>query len=450
MRQLQPVLWTKGVLLQPQHLQTQDRFLENLIEFQLSTLAVYPWGFSHLEIDREALAGGAIALSAAAGILPDGLLFDLPSSDPPPSPRPLADAWGADQQSLDVYLAIPEYRLGGYNVSAGPQERHTRYAAEVLLRRDENTGLLEKPIQVARKNLRLLLEGEPLEGNSVLRAARVLRTATGGYQLDPRFVPPLLDIEASEYLLSIARRLVEILSTRSAALAGVRRQKNLSLADFGLSDVASFWLLYTINGHLPLFRHLYETRRGHPSILYSAMVALAGTLTTFSSTLHPRQLPSYDHENLSACFTELDEKLRHLLETVVPKNFVSLPLRLMQPSIYATAIEEDRYLRAPQIYLAVGTESMPPDGMKKIPQLMKISSHDGLDRLIRQALPGVGLTHVPNPPSAVPIKRSHQYFLLTQSGPEWEAIARARNLSAYVSAELPDPQLELVLILPPE
>src|SRR6185436_21048030 len=104
MRQLQPVLWTKGVLLQPQHLQTQDRFLENLIEFQLSTLAVYPWGFSHLEIDREALAGGAIALSAAAGILPDGLLFDLPSSDPPPSPRPLADAWGADQQSLDVYL----------------------------------------------------------------------------------------------------------------------------------------------------------------------------------------------------------------------------------------------------------------------------------------------------------------------------------------------------------
>jgi type VI secretion system protein ImpJ len=450
MRQLQPVLWTKGVLLQPQHLQTQDRFLENLIEFQLSTLAVYPWGFSRLEIDREALAGGAIALSAAAGILPDGLLFDLPQSDPPPGPRPLAGAWGADQQTLDVYLAIPEYRLGGYNVAAGPQDRHTRFAAEVLMRRDENTGLLEKPIQVARKNLRLLLEGEPLEGNSVLRAARILRTPTGGYQLDPQFVPPLLDIEASEYLLAIARRLVEILSTRSAALAAVRRQKNLSLAEFGISDVASFWLLYTINGHLPLFRHLYEIRRGHPSVLYSAMVSLAGALTTFSSTLHPRQLPSYDHENLSACFGDLDEKLRHLLETVVPKNFVSLPLRLVQPSIHATAIEQDRYLRAPQIYLAVSAESAPPDVMKKLPQLVKVSSHDGLDRLIRQALPGVGLTHVPNPPSAVPVKRSHQYFLVAQSGPEWDAVVRARNLAAYVSAEVTDPQLELVLILPPE
>lgn len=78
MRQMQPVLWTKGVLLSPQHFQTQDRFLEDLLEFQLSTLAFCPWGFSRLEVDREALAGGSFAIAAAAGILPDGLLFDMP------------------------------------------------------------------------------------------------------------------------------------------------------------------------------------------------------------------------------------------------------------------------------------------------------------------------------------------------------------------------------------
>lgn len=450
MRQLQPVLWTKGVLLNPQHLQTQDRFLEDLIEFQLSTLAVYPWGFSHLEIDREALAGGAIGISAAAGILPDGLLFDMPESDPPPAPRPLEGCWGPDQQSLDIYLSIPEYRLGGYNVSTTPRDRHTRYAAEVLMRRDENTGLAEKPIQVARKNLRLLVQGETLEGSSVLRAARVLRTPTGGYQLDPQFVPPLIDIAANEYLRALARRLVEILSARSAALAGIRRQKNQSLAEFGITDVASFWLLYTINGYLPQFRHLYETRRGHPAVLYSTMVSLAGALTTFSSTLHPRMLPSYDHENLSLCFEELDAKLRVLLDTVVPLNCVSLPLKLVSSSIYATAIDQDRYLRAQQLYLAVSAETTPAEVMRKIPQLVKVSSHDNLDRLIRQALHGVGLTHVPNPPSAIPVKRSHQYFLLSQSGPEWEAIVRARNLSAYVTADMPDPQMELIIILPQE
>lgn len=448
MRQLQPVLWTKGVLLNPQHLQTQDRFLEDSIEFQLSTLTVYPWGFSRLEIDREALAGGAVALSTAAGILPDGLLFDMPQADPPPPPRPLEDSWGPDQEFLDVYLTIPEYRPGGYNVSATSRDRQTRYAAEVLMRRDENTGLAEKPIQVARKNFRLLLQGESLEGSSALRVARLVRSPTGGYQLAPRFVPPLIDISANDYLLAIARRLVEILSAKSSTLAGNRRQKNQSLADFSISDIASFWLLYTINGHLPQLRHLFETRRGHPAGLYSAMLALAGALTTFSTTIHPRLLPSYDHEDLSVCFTDLDEKLRELLETVVPANCVSLPLRLVQPSVYATAVDQDRYFDAPQLYLALSAESNQADLLRKTPQLVKLSSHENIERLIRQALPGIGLTYIAHPPSAVPVKLTHHYFLLNKSGTEWDAVVRARNLAAWVPAEIADPQLELVILLP--
>lgn len=448
MRQLQPVLWTKGVILSPQHLQTQDRFLEDVIEFQLSALTPFPWGFSRLEIDREALAGGAFALSAAAGILPDGLLFDLPYADPAPPPRPLEGCWEPDQAFLEVYLAIPEYRLGGHNVSATPRDRDTRYVAEVLLRRDENTGLSEKPIQVARKNFRLLLGGEPLEGSSVLRVARVGRSATGGYRLDPRFVPPLLDISASEYLVAITRRLVEILSAKSSSLAGARRQKSQSLADFSIADVASFWLLYTVNGHLPQFRHLFETRRGHPAGLFHAMLSLAGALTTFSTELHPRLLPSYDHDDLAACFTDLDEKLRELLATVVPSHCVSLPLRQVQPLVYATAIDQDRYFGAVQMYLAVSAEANQADLLRKTPQLVKLSSHDDVERLIRQALPGVGLTYVPTPPSAVPVKLSHHYFLLNRSGAEWEAVMRARDLAAYVPADVPSPDLELVILLP--
>ena len=252
-----------------------------------------------------------------------------------------------------MFLAIPEYRPGGYNVSAGSRDRNTRYTAEVLLRRDENTGLTEKPIQVARKNLRLLTQGESLEGSSSLRVARVLRSPTGGYQLDPRFVPPVVDISASEYLLSIARRLVEILTAKSSTLAGGRRQKNQSLAEFSIADVASFWLLYTVNGHLPQFRHLFEVRRGHPLQLYHAMLALAGSLSTFSTKIQPRQLPSYNHEDLSGCFGDLDAKLRELLETVVPSNCVTLPLRQVQPLIYATAIERGVLPGAPFLLAAL-------------------------------------------------------------------------------------------------
>src|SRR5215471_19077030 len=255
MKRLQPVIWTKGTLLNPQHLQMQDRFLESNLEFQLNALAFRPWGFSRLRIDQEALANGLVSIGEAAGVFPDGLLFDVPASDAGPPARALADAFDADQESIEIFLAVPNYREQGVNISSSGRDTDVRFRAEYAMVRDENTGLTEKPVQVARKNLRILFEGEMHEGNSVLRVARVKRTPAGLFQLDPRHVPPLLDIAASDYLTAIVRRLVEILSARSSGLAGTRRQKNQSLADFTASDIASFWLLYTINSHFPVFRH---------------------------------------------------------------------------------------------------------------------------------------------------------------------------------------------------
>ena len=451
MRQMQPVLWTKGVLLSPQHLQTQDRFLEDLLQFQLASLTFAPWGFQRLELDREALAGGTLAVAGAAGIFPDGLLFDFPGADAAPAPRPLDELWGGDQTTLDVHLAVPEYRDGGFNVSTAARDRDTRYLAEVLLRRDENTGLAEKPIQVARKNLRLLAGGESLDGSITLPVARVRRAASGEYELDPHFVPPLVDLAASDYLVAMLRRLVEILSARSSALAGTRRQRNQSLADFSITDVANFWLLYTVNTHFPRLRHLYEARRGHPAQLYEAMAALAGALTTFSTRLHPREIPAYDHAAPSPVFTELDEMLRELLETVVPANCVSLPLRQLAQAatVHAVALDQDRYFAAPQLYLAVSAQLAPQDLATRAPHAFKVSSADNIERLIRQALSGMALTHVPNPPPAIPVKLNHQYFRLDRAGADWEAVQRARNLAVYVPEDFPAAQLELVLVLPP-
>jgi type VI secretion system protein ImpJ len=446
---MQPVLWSKGVLLGPQQLQTQDRFLQDLIQFQLSALTFYPWGFSRLAIDRESLSGGTFAISSAAGIFPDGLLFDMPQSDPSPLPRALGGCWDQDQRHLDLYLAIPEYRDSGTNVSTAGRDLHTRYRAEELLRRDENTGLSEKPIQVARKNFRILVAGEALEGSTALRVARVQLSATGEYRLDPQFIPPLIDIGASDYLLSIARRLVEILSAKSSVLSGTRRQRNQSLVDFSITDVANFWLLYTVNTYFPQLRHLFEVRRGHPGELFSAMLSLAGALTTFAPATPPQLLPGYQHDDLATCFTTLDEKLRDLLETVVPASCVSLPMRLVQPSVYATALDQDRYLAAPQLFLAISADAKLPDLVQKVPQLVKLTAADQIDRLIRQALPGVSMTYVAEPPAAIPVKSTFHYFLLRKSGVEWDAIVGARNLAAYVPGDFRDPQLELVLVLPP-
>lgn len=438
----------KGTLLSPQYLQTQDRFLENSLKFQLDALSFAPWGFRRLQLDQQALAGGYAAITDAAGIFPDGLLFDIPEADAAPSPKPLAECFDADQNSLDLFLAIPHSRDRGLNVALPQTKADTRYVSDVAMLRDENTGLAERPIQLARKNFRLLVQGEAQHHSSVLRIGRVERTAAGLYQFDTKFVPPLLDLAASDFLVSILRRLVEILAAKSSQLAGTRRQKNLSLADFGAADIANFWLLYTINTHFPLLQHLFETRKGHPERLYEVMLSLAGSLSTFSSTIHPRDFPKYEHNELSFCFEDLDEKIRLLLETVVPSNFISLPLKLTQSSIYATALGDDKYLRNTKMYLAVRSEMNEADLINKAPYLVKVCSANHIEHLVRQALPGVALTHAPRPPSAIPVKLNYQYFSLSQTGVAWEAVTRARNLAAYVPGDFPKPQLELIILLP--
>lgn len=448
MRRLEPVIWTKGTFLNPQHLQSQDRFLENSLQFHLQALQFRPWGFRHLRVDQQALAAGTFAISEAAGILPDELLFEIPQSDPAPPAKPLADYFEADTESVDVYLTVPQYRERGFNVASARRDAETRYRAEVEMVRDENTGQSEKPVVVARKNFRLLVGDENREGSSALRIARVRKNAAGLFQLDPHFIPPLLDFQASDYLVSIARRLVEILSAKSSELAGSRRQKNQSLADFTSSDIARFWLLYTVNAALPEFRHLFESRKGHPEVLYSAMLSLAGALSTFSIKIHPRDLPAYDHDELGPCFTDLDEKLRLLLETVVPSNYVSLPLKLVQPSIYATSIDDEKYLVRTRMYLAISADITQAEMISRTPQLVKICSADMIEHLVQRALPGVPLTHVPTPPGTIPVKLNYQYFGLTQSGGSWEAVLRARNLAAYVPGDFPNPQMELIIVLP--
>lgn len=449
MKRLQPVIWSKGTFLSPQHLQIQDRFIENTLQFRVEALNFRPWGFQRLQIDQEALAAGNFAISVASGILPDGLAFDIPASDPAPPAKPLAQHFEG-QASLDIYLAIPQYRDRSLNVSVTPGNADTRYLTEAVLMRDENTGASEKPVQVARKNLRLLVEGESRQGTTAMRIASVRRTESGTFQLDSRFVPALLDLAASDYLIAILRRLVEILSAKSSVLAGSRRQKNQSLADFTASDIANFWLLYSVNSYFPLLRHLFETRKGHPEGMFSIMTSLAGALTTFSLKIQPRDLPAYDHDDLSRCFSELDEKVRDLLESVVPSNFVSLPLKPVEKmqSVYATAIAEDKYLTDTKMYLAIAAETKEANLIKKAPGLIKVASATHIDDFVRQAVAGMGLRHVEVPPSAIPVKLNYQYFSLHQAGNAWDGVRRARSLAAYVPGDFPNPQLELIILLP--
>ncbi len=446
MRQLQPVIWSKGTFLSPQHLQAQERFVEDSSRFYLDSLNPKSWGFRAFQLDAKALSEGRLVVTLATGLFPDALPIDIPTSDPPPPARTLDECFLHGRKSCVFYLAVPEYLQGGMNISMDRGQVSTRFLSQLQMVRDENTGAGEKPIQVARKNLQILAEGDNLEGSVLLGFARILRSEVGMYQVDPVYIPPLLDVHAHPTLKRILSNIVELLVARGSQLSGSRRQKNQSLADFTASDVANFWLLYTINSHLPVLRHYLESSMVHPELLFGEFSDLAGALTAFSAKISPRDLPSYNHEELGSCFAELDRLIRLMLETVVPSNFIALPLKLLRDTTYAASIEKDAYFEGTKFYLAIAADMRDADLIDRSKNLLKACSATQIETLIRNALPGLRLQHISPPPRSIPVKMRHQYFAIEQSGPIWESVQRSRNFAVYAPSELLNPQMELIIL----
>jgi type VI secretion system protein ImpJ len=349
-----------------------------------------------------------------------------------------------------VYLSLPDHRSNAPNVTFegqnGTGATETRYKSVTRKVPDENEGGDERPVPHAKGTFRLLFGSEFRGGHCSLRIAQVGRSATAVPILWPSFVGPCLDLASSEYLMSLLRRQVEILLTKSATLSGVRRERGRAAAAFTAAETDKFWLLHTVNSYLPELNHIYKTRHGHPEAAFVAMLRLAGALSTFSLEGNPGDLPDYDHENLGACFAAVDARIRDLMEIVIPSKYRAIPLAFKDRSIWAAAIEDDNLLKNTQFYLAVSASMGVPDMIQKVPQYLKVAAPDDLDRIVRTAVGGLVLRHTPVVPQSIPTKLDNQYFQINQTGPLWEKIALSRNIAVHASSEIVDPRMEVVVV----
>lgn len=48
----QRVAWVEGMLMEPQHFQQQERYLEHLTEMRARSLSALAWGFHSLSINQ--------------------------------------------------------------------------------------------------------------------------------------------------------------------------------------------------------------------------------------------------------------------------------------------------------------------------------------------------------------------------------------------------------------
>jgi type VI secretion system protein ImpJ len=449
MKHLSKVVWEEGMYLGPHHFQAQNRYLEDAIHFTADSLFYEGYGFAGLLVDADALRNGTLSLLHARGITLDGMAFQMPEADPLPSTREIRDLFPPTSTSLLAYLAIPEIRENDRNciLPSEPSADAVRYQATEKRVIDEVSGRDEKPVYLGRKNFRLLVETESTAGYHLLPMARILRDGAGNYIFDATFIPPLLDISASETLLMIVRRLSEMMEEKSRMLSGEMRSGSRFQQSFSPRDISTFWFLHAIHSAIPAFRHIFRTRRGHPEVIYAEMARLAGALCTFGTDSHPRQLPLYNHANPEAAFHTLDEHIRRHLEYVVPSNVVHLKFRQTQPYFWSADVTDDRCFGRSRWVFGIHSKIGEADLIRRTDQLVKVCSEKFVPELVRRALPGLPMQHLSVPPAAVRQKVEAQYFALTKSGPCWDHLSQTKVVGVYVPADIPDPEIELQVIL---
>jgi type VI secretion system protein ImpJ len=443
MRLLSSVVWSEGMYLAPHHFQAQNRYFEDSLRTYAESLCFKPYGFSGFDLEPEALRNGTVVLLHARGILDDGLCFNAPDSDPLPAPLSLTDQFPAATDHVTIYLAIPARRDGAANYTSDAAADGRRYIAEERLLPDENTGGADRRIVVGRRNLALFAEEALPPDRAALPVARVLRDGAGGFRYDSDFVPPLLQISADAGLMLRLRRLVEILDAKSASLA----PRDGGAGEFSTRDIASFWLLHAINSGLSALRHLWISKRGHPEELFLEISRLGGALCTFTPDSHPRSLPKYDHDDLSTCFAALDRHIREHLDAVLPSNCIPIPLHPSAPYIFEGEATDSRAFGRSEWILGIRANIGQSALITLPPQLVKLCSARFVGELVKRALPGLTLRHLPSPPRAIPRKVEMQYFGVSRVGPAWDDIVKTKQVGIYVPGEFPDAELELLVVL---
>lgn len=443
------MVWFEGMTLDPHHLQQWDRYQEGVVQARIRSLTRYFAGLMTLIIDQEAVANGEFVLEACSGIMPDGLIFNIPDDDEAPAPRNIQEAFPTSSERLDVFIAVPTERPAGGNVllQSAQNGRPTRFRAQTVMLEDENSGSDERPVEVAATNFLLRFGTESIAEYTSLQIARIRRTAAGSFSLDESYIPTCTTVAASVRLTTIVRRILELLITKSTELAD-RRVRIMAQREISPADVMAIGLSATINQHIPVLNHHLTTAESHPEAVFISLLALAGELSVFTGAAnHPRSFPTYAHSDLTGCFGAVDALLREMLGAATPSaNYVDIPLEPQRENLFMARLSESVVDRA-QLFLVARSDRLSEHLLvEDLPRMLRVAAPDAIDAVLRSYTRALPVEHTNRMPSGMPVDAQANYFQIQKHGRFWEAIEAAGALSIFIPSEFSDVTLQLIAV----
>ncbi len=433
------VIWGEGLLLQPQHLQQQERYLERLVRASTAGLTPFSYGLTELEIDADLLTLGKFALRSAAGLMPDGTPFRIPGEVDQPPPLDLPETL----RNATLFLVLPARQPGAVETATPDRvETVARFVVGEHEAIDTNAGYQSvATVPIGRLRMRLALEQDAGGGQVVLGLIRVLEIrADRSVLIDESYIPPVLVCAPSGVLAGFVAQLQGLLHQRAEALAGRVSESTTR----GAAEIADFMLLQLCNRYEPLMTHLTAAiGQLHPEALYRQLIQLAGELATFTeSRKRPVVFPPYRHDDLHGTFRPVFAALRQSLSAVLEQTAVPIPLRERKFGIRVGPIA-DRSLVTDATWVLAVKAQIPAETLRRnLPNQIKIGPVEQIRELINVALPGIAIRALPVAPRQLPYYANTSYFELDRTSPYWAALARAAGVAIHIAGDIPGLEIE--------
>ncbi len=440
------VLWGEGLFLRPQHFQQQDQYHEHRLNESIKAVHPYAWGVNQLQIDRDALSNNALRVLELSLRFQDGELYDAPGADELPDTVDLSELLQS-QQTITYYVALPAFKpFGGNFGPAGPSVNAARFVQANLDTPDLYTQAAQAQLSYLKKTVRLVSEFEPRDSYIHFPLLRLRRVATGGFELDPTFVPPSMSIRGAPILFLQLRRLIDALQAKVSALYGHHREPSKNVIEFRSGDMSSFWLLHTASSAYASLAHYFHHPALHPERLYEQLLGLAGGLMTFSKSWTLADLPPYLHNDPGPCFAKVHQIIRDLLDTVISSKYFAIALTQVRPSYYIGMLDSGKIDDKTTFYVAVSADMTAVELVDVVPLRFKIGAPDDVEKFVLSAMPGVRLSHAPQVPAAVPVRPDTVYFTIEAKGQMYERMLLAQSISIYVPSGMRELSLELIAV----
>jgi type VI secretion system protein ImpJ len=257
--------------------------------------------------------------------------------------------------------------------------------------------------------------------------------------LERAYIPPQLGAGVTRQLSAHAELLHGLMLQRAQLLAS-----RMGQLGHGVSELADFLMLQTINRNEPLLAQHVATPSAHPRELHRDLLRLAGDLATLATaTRRPPGFPPYRHDDLRGCFAPLVDALRGMLSVVLDSNAVQIELTDRKHGVRTAVVADLELVRSAGFVLAVNAQLPAEQLRQRFPAQTKIGPVDKIRDLVNLQLPGIGLLPLPVAPRQLPFHAGYYYFELERGGELWKPLEKNGSLAMHIAGDFPGLELEL-------